>query len=81
MQLGSSRDVLENVVPMMASVEAAFDAQRMCVLPTMDDVTGDVSFVVSWKGVLALASMHDSGGVLQEPYDLMCGEPCLFSCS
>jgi len=46
MQLGSSRDVLENVVPMMASVEAAFDAQCMCVLPTMDDDTGDVSFVI-----------------------------------
>jgi hypothetical protein len=53
MQLGSSRDVLENVVPMMASVEAAFDAQRICVLPTMDEDTRNVSFVVSWKSVTA----------------------------
>jgi hypothetical protein len=79
MQLGSSRDVLENVVPMMASVEAAFDAQRICVLPTMDDDTGDVSFVVSQKEVLAMASMHVSGGVFWEPYKLMCNEPSLFS--
>jgi hypothetical protein len=49
MQLGCSRDVLENVVPMMASVEVAFDTQRMCVLPTKDDQTGTVSFVVSQR--------------------------------
>eukprot|EP00882_Tetradesmus_deserticola_P003168 GHRQ01003359.1.p1 GENE.GHRQ01003359.1~~GHRQ01003359.1.p1 ORF type:complete len:315 (+),score=107.48 GHRQ01003359.1:51-995(+) len=36
MGLGSSPDVVENVLPMMASVEAAFDNQRMCVLPVMD---------------------------------------------
>jgi hypothetical protein len=49
MQLGCSRDVLENVVPMMASVEVAFDTQRMCVLPTKDDQTGTESFVVSQR--------------------------------
>eukprot|EP00882_Tetradesmus_deserticola_P003787 GHRQ01004003.1.p1 GENE.GHRQ01004003.1~~GHRQ01004003.1.p1 ORF type:complete len:305 (+),score=69.21 GHRQ01004003.1:77-991(+) len=46
MQLGCSRDVLENVVPMMASVEVAFDTHRVCVLPTMDDATGVESFVI-----------------------------------
>lgn len=47
MQLGPSPDVLENVVPMMAGVERAFDRYGMCVVPTMDAETGMTRFVVS----------------------------------
>jgi hypothetical protein len=43
--LGPSIDVLENVVPMMAGVESAFDKNRICVIPEKDGM-GGITFVI-----------------------------------
>jgi hypothetical protein len=62
MGLGSTPDVLPNVVPMMAGVERAFDSYRMCAVPSRDAVTEDVSFEASGSSHLCAvgACLHAS---------------------
>ena len=48
--LGPSTDVVENLVPMMAAVESAFDDKLICAVPEKDSL-GLLRFVVSFGAV------------------------------